>query len=631
MCGICGAVQLAGRPREPLPEAALTRMTDALEHRGPDERGLYLAPGIALGVRRLAIVDPRDGQQPVASEDGTVVAVQNGELYNHLELRRELAGHRFASRCDTEVLPHLYEEAGAALPRRLRGMFALAVWDARERRLLLARDRLGVKPLYTARVGDLLLFASELKGLLASGLVPDALDPEAIDAYLSFGFVPEPATPLAAVRKLRAGELLVAGPDGVRHERYWRYPLPAPDERPPADEEYGEQLRLRLEEAVRLRLMSDVPLGAMLSGGLDSSLVVALTARQAPGALRTFSVGFREAGRANELADARRVASLYGCEHHEVELSFDDADVSLEQLVWALDEPLADLSALGLLALSALASRHVTVALSGQGADELFGGYQRHRTAVLAARLRRRVPHPLLAAAARAAGGGRRGRAARVLAAQGAAAQWAAAHARLDSRERARLVRRPLAGGGANAVERAAEGLGCDGPAALLYLDGRLGLPDDMLHYFDRASMAHSLEVRVPFLDHELVEWAARLPLRLKVDSRTTKVLLKRVARALLPDEIVDKPKLGFFDPVAAAWLRAQLDGALPEHLLDPGARSAGLVERREVERRLLAYRAGRGDGNVLLALLMLEVWLSSYLPRATRAAAPEPKAEAVA
>jgi asparagine synthase (glutamine-hydrolysing) len=624
MCGICGVVQVGG-PREepPVSAGALARMTNALVHRGPDEHGLVVLPGAALGVRRLAIVDVAEGHQPVWSEDRTVVAVQNGELYNHGALRRdELAGHRFASRCDSEVLPHLYERHGVAFMERLRGKFGLAVWDTQRRRLVLARDRLGVKPLYYALVGGRLVFGSELKSVLASGLVPTDLDYSAIDAYLSFGFVPGPATPLAAVRKLGAGERLIVESGSVRVEPYWSYPLPAPD-RPARDEgAYAAELLELLDESVRLRLMSEVPLGAMLSGGLDSSLIVALMARHVHGAVRTFSVGFREAGAANELADARFVAERYGCEHHELELSYAEQTVDLAELVWSLDEPLADLSALGFLALSQLASRHVTVALSGQGADELFGGYQRHRTAALAAPLRR-VPRPARAGAARLASGTRFARAARVVAADGAAAAWIAAHSRLDDRSRARLVRGPLAGldGGRGAIDGASGGLG-NGLAALLSLDAKLGLVDDMLCYFDRASMAHSLEVRVPFLDHHLVEWAACLPPQFKVRGSQTKVLLKRAARGIVPDAIIDKPKIGFFNGAADGWLRTQLSGAATDHLLDPAARINELVDRREVGRLVARHREGRADGGLLLAVLMLEVWLSTYLPRAARIAA---------
>src|SRR4051794_1002246 len=623
MCGICGVVHLAGG--EPVSLDVLTRMTDALVHRGPDEQGLAMLPGAALGVRRLAIVDVAEGHQPVWNEDGSVVAVQNGELYNHELLRRgELRDHQCASRCDSEVLPHLYERHGVEFVERLRGKFGLAVWDTKRRRLVLARDRLGVKPLYYALVGERLVFASELKSVLASGLVPAGLDYEAIDTYLSFGFVPGPATPLAAVRRLGPGERLVVEEGRVRVERYWEHPIARPEDPPREERAYAAELLELLDEAVRLRLMSDVPLGAMLSGGLDSSLIVALMAKQTSGPVQTFSVGFREAGAANELADARLVAERFGCEHHELELSYAEQTVDLAELVWSLDEPLADLSALGFLALSELASRHVTVALSGQGADELFGGYQRYRTAALAEPLRR-LPRVARAGTARLAAGSRFGRAASVVAADGAADEWIAAHTRLDHRSRARLVHGPLKAldGGRQAIVAKSAGLG-GGLSALLSLDSQLVLVDDMLHYFDRASMAPSLEVRVPFLDHHLVEWAARLPLRFKVRGSQTKVLLKHAARGIVPDEIIDKPKIGFFNGASAGWLRTQLGGPLEDYLLDPAARITELVDRREVERLVAVHAGGGADGGLLLALLMLEIWLSTYLPRASRLAAPE-------
>ena len=379
-------MQLSGPPREVVAPHVLDRMTDAMTHRGPNDRGTILEPGIAIGVRRLSIVDVEGGHQPFANEDGSIWAVQNGELYNHASVRSELRdrGHRFASRCDTEILPHLYESYGTDFPQQLRGMFGIAVWDRNRRRTVLARDRLGIKPLYYAVAGDLLVFASELKSLLASGLVGDELDYEAIDAYLTFGFFPAPATPLRQVRKLEPGHRLVIDPDGHRIERYWGYPAPAPDPLARDPREMTEALLAELDESVRLRLMSDVPLGAMLSGGLDSSLIVALMARHTnePGQDVRGRLPRRGRGqRARRRAPGRQ---LFGTDHHELELGLDEAPVDLAELIWHLDEPLADLSALGFLALCELASRHVTVALSGQGADELLGGYRKHRAAALA-------------------------------------------------------------------------------------------------------------------------------------------------------------------------------------------------------------------------------------------------------
>ncbi len=625
MCGICGVVQVQGAPRAPVEQHVLDRMTDAMTHRGPNDRGTHLADGIALGVRRLSIVDVEGGHQPFANEDETVWAIQNGELYNHDSVRADLRarGHTLRTRCDTEILPHVYEDFGPGVPERVRGKFGLAVWDATRRRAVLARDRLGVKPLYWARAGDFVVFASELKSLLASGLVEPALDYDAIDAYLTFGFFPAPSTPLANVSKLLPGHRLVVSDGKVEIDAYWSYPRPAADGTQ-STAEVQERLLAGLEESVRLRLMSDVPLGAMLSGGLDSSLVVALMARNMSEPVKTFSVGFVEDGDRNELADARLVAETFGTEHHELELSVSDAAVDLETLAWFLDEPLADLSALGFLALSELASRHVTVALSGQGADELFGGYAKHQAAAIAGTWAR-VPSPLrkLGTSVALRGPRRIQRAARTLAAPGTVDRLLAMSGRVDDGLRDRLFRGPLAEldgeAGRRAIESRLDGFPDDPLPATLYVDAQLALVDDMLHYFDRASMAHSLEVRVPFLDHELVEYCATIPGSMKVRRTTTKYVLKNAARGLVPDRIIDKPKIGFFAASVDRWFAAQTSGVISDYLLAPNPRYADFLDRDEVAKLVQAHADGTdgSNGRLLLSLLMLEVWLSSYLPRA--------------
>ncbi len=624
MCGICGVVRVGGGGPQVVESGVLDAMTDAMAHRGPDDRGTVMLPGMAFGARRLSIVDVAGGHQPFASEDERVWGMQNGELYNHAQIRSELEqdGHRFRSRCDTEILPHLYERDGAAFVERLRGKFALAVWDASERRAVLARDRLGVKPLYWAQVDDLVVFASELKSLLASGLAPVELDYEAIDTYLTFGFVPAPHTPLAGINKLLPGHRLIIDPSGVRSERYWAYPTPAdpPDRR--SEDELAEELLERLREAVRLRLMSDVPLGAMLSGGLDSSLIVALMAEQMSEPVKTFSVGFREDPDSNELADARLVASHYGCDHHELELSFTHDTVDLTTLVWHLDEPVADLSALGFLALSQLARQHVTVALSGQGADELFAGYQRYRNAAVAARFRR-LPRPLRNAAVVGMrhGTAKTKRVAEIVSAETPVSRMLALHGR-GAEIRTRLRRGPLleldGGAAARAVARLANGVDDTDPlATTLYLDAQLALPDDMLHYFDRTSMAHSLEVRVPFLDHELVEWAARIPTTLKVRHLTTKHILKHAARATtLPEAIIDKRKIGFFSGAVAGWIGRHGATALDAHLYD---RRPHVGEFVDIE-AMRGFAGGTTEErNTALMVLVLEIWLENVLDRGGR------------
>jgi asparagine synthase (glutamine-hydrolysing) len=632
MCGICGVVQIGGDSREVVPTEVLDRMTDAMAHRGPNDRGTYEGPGVALGVRRLSIVDVEGGHQPVSSEDERVWAIQNGELYNHDALREALRadGHVFQTRCDTEVLPHLYERFGPGFEARLRGKFAVAVWDVNQRRAVLARDRLGVKPLYYAIVGDLVVFASELKSLLASDLIGRTIDFEAVDAYLTFGYFPTPHTPLTGVSKLRPGHRLVIDERGVREEQYWAYPKPtlARPDRPV--EEYAEGLLERLEDSVRARLMSDVSLGAMLSGGIDSSVVVALMARNMTEPVKTFSVAFAESGADNELQDARMVARTFGTDHHELELSLAEETLDLDDLVWHLDEPVSDLSSLGFLALSELASRHVTVALSGQGADELFGGYRKHVAAALAGAWER-LPASAQKLGMRVArrGPARLKRPVRTLAAADPATRLLAMSGQFDGGLRAQLARGPLAeldGGAAlRAVQASMNGLADDPLAATLYLDGQLALVDDMLHYFDRMSMAHSLEVRVPFLDHELVEYAATIPSAYKVHRlRTRKYVLKEAVRGLIPDAIIERRKIAFFENSARALFRAQLRGVVAEYLLDPNPRYAEFLDRDGVHGLVKQVNGSDGrNGKLLLSILLLEIWLRSFLDRVLGAPAP--------
>ena len=627
MCGIAGAFAMDGRSEPPLDPLVLERMTAIIRHRGPDDDGFVHGPGMSLGARRLSIIDVEGGHQPLSDERGQVWAAQNGEIYNHVELRNELRaeGHVFRSRCDTEVLPHLYERDGAALCERLHGKFAVAIWDTRERRGILARDRLGVKPLYYAAVDDLVVFGSELKSVIASGLVSDELDPEALAAYLMLGYVPGPMTPLKDVRKLLPGERLIVGGGRIRSERYWRYPAPDPDFTPSV-EEWAERLASELDDAVRMRMMSDVPLGALLSGGLDSSLVVALMARHSDRPVKTFSVGFAGVGKANELPDARRVAAHLGTEHHELELSLASPTDVIERLVWHMDEPVRDLSAYGLLALSDLAAQEITVALSGQGADELFGGYRKHRVASLAAtwlRLPPAVRAPLAAVGRR--GPGEIRRLAVALQSPDPVSRLLASSGLLRPDLRDGLFAGALAeqaDAARHAAARHLDGAAQATPlAALLHLDAQLALVDDMLHYFDRASMAHSLEVRVPFLDHTLVETCARMPDSVKVRPRQTKHVLRVAAKGIVPDFVLSKPKLGFLASTGR-WLAADDAAVVERTLRAPDARYAEILDRSIVEQHIREWRAGAGDrSEFLLAVVMLEVWLSSYLPRSLAAA----------
>ena len=426
------------------------------------------------------------------------------------------------------------------------------------------------------------------------------------------------------------GHTIVVEGGAHRVERWWSYPEPSWEGSSTDPAEQAEMLLEKLEESVRIRLMADVPLGAMLSGGLDSSLIVALMAKHTSGPVKTFAVGFRGEGTVNELADARRMAAAVGAEHHELELGLDDATTDLAGLSWFMDEPIADLSALGFLALCGLAVQHVTVALSGQGADELLGGYRKHRAAAIADGMGR-LPGPLGALGAGVMS--RRPRRRRPPGPHGrephAVERFIAMNPNMDAARRAQLARGQLAAldGGATrrAVNAALGGLRAPALPSTLFLDAKLGLADDMLHYFDRASMAHSLEVRVPFLDHHVVEHCATIPPGLKVNRMSvTKYVLKRAARGIVPDDIIDKPKIGFFNGAVSGWFRAQAGGEMARYLLDPAARYGEFLDRRGVQRLVADHAAGRepGAAPALLAILMLEVWLSTYLPRARN---PEP------
>ena len=512
-------------------------------------------------------------------------------------------------------------------PEQLRGMFGIAVWDQKRQRGVIARDRLGIKPMYYAVCGDSLVFASELKSLLASGLVPTDLDYEAIDAYLSLGFFPAPATPLAAVKKLEPGCILVIENGAVEERRFWSYPEPTL-ERGGSVEEWSERLLAELEESVRMRLMSDVPLGAMLSGGLDSSLIVALMAKQMDRPVETFAVGFKEAGAGNELADARFVADDARRQPPRARALVrrgDDLARPTSSGTSTSRSPTSPRSAssrspswLRSTSPSRSPARAPTSCSAATGSiapprSPARGSASLHRCG---ARSRCGGARPRAAAPAGLHARRRRARPSGCSAMSGA----------LTGDCGSELVRGPLAELDGNAALRAISyrlGDLPDAPLpATLFLDGQLGLADDMLHYFDRASMAHSLEVRVPFLDHHVVELCATMPANLKVRRLETKHVLKHAARGLVPDRIIDKPKIGFFNAAVDGWFRAQTRGAISDYLLGPNPRYAEMLDRtRGREARQGSGRRGEaGNGYVLLSVLMLEVWLSEYLPRAQAA-----------
>jgi asparagine synthase (glutamine-hydrolysing) len=612
-------------------------MTSAIEHRGPDEAGHGIHPGVALGMRRLSIIDVAGSHQPVSTEDEQVTAVFNGELFNFPELREELLGkgHKLATHGDSETIVHLYEEYGPDFVRRLRGMFAIALWDKPRRRLVLARDRMGVKPLYYASTPDGLAFASEVKALLAGGLVRAELDPLGAELFLAHGFVPGPYTLFAGVRKLEPAALMVFE-DGkiVDHRPYWNpWEDGAPRKALPWAEEQ-EQLMELLRESVRARMISDVPLGVMLSGGLDSSLITALMAEQSSRPVQTFSIGFAE-DEVSELGDAEMVAKRFGTDHHALVTSAAEHTGLLDEAIWHLEGPIADVSCLGFILLSRLAREHVTVALSGQGADELLGGYRKHEIASAAAMLQRAVPAPALRLAASAA---RRpvqrstfARGMLALTTDDPVERLLAMSRVLQPGEREELLhpdfRHPQAEAEiAGVVAQHLPPVAMSPLGETLHLDTRVALVDNMLLYFDKMSMAASLEVRVPFMDHDVVSFCSRLPDSRRVSRMRKKELLKRASRGLVDDYIIDKPKKGFFHEGLGAWLTHHRDDLVRETLLDGPALERGMYERSAVLD--LVERAKLDDKKAsqrLFSLLALERWMLMFVDGQARATQPAP------
>jgi asparagine synthase (glutamine-hydrolysing) len=627
VCGICGIVSSSG----PADHERLARMSAKLVHRGPDSDGAYVNGRVALAARRLAIIDLQTGDQPIANEDDTVHVVQNGELYNYRELRAELerAGHRFRTQGDTEVLVHLYEQEGLAFAKRLRGMFAVALWDAGRQRLVLARDRFGIKPLYYRASSEGLEFASELRALPRG-----EIDLDALDAFLAFNSIPAPLTIFHEVRKLPPGHVLTWEGGEVRLERYAR-PAPVPEDELRDDDEAEllEELRARLRDSVRAHLVSDVPVGVLLSGGIDSSALAALAAQETVEPVRTFSIGFEERS-FDELGDARLVAERYGTRHRELVLR-PDAALLLPALADAFDEPFADSSALPTYLVSQLAAADVKFALSGEGGDELFGGYYTYVADLLAlraggaARLVRPLVERLPSSSARASFDYKAKRFVRgahlpPLERHHAWKEIFSPEARLELTGR---------GNGFDPVdlyrERFAETEGADSLARLQDVDLGIYLVDDLLVKTDRASMAHSLEARVPYLDPVVASFALSLPRRQRVRGLRKKVLLRKAVAPLLPEQIAKGKKRGFSIP-AAAWLRGDLEPFARETLSPETLRRQGFFRPEAVTKLIEAHVARKEDlSRQLWGLLAFTLWHERHVEREPQALR-EPRLEAV-
>jgi asparagine synthase (glutamine-hydrolysing) len=627
VCGIAGIVSADGLGPDDV--ASAQRMRDVLTHRGPDGAGLHVDPHAVLVHRRLSIVDLAGGHQPLCNEDDTVWITYNGEIYNHAEVRPvlEARGHRYRTKSDTETIVHAYEEWGDECVHRFRGMFAFAVWNAPERRLLLVRDRLGVKPLYWARVGDRLLFASEIKSILASGLIAAQANEEVIPELLAARYTSGVDTLFRGIFKLLPGHRLTFQHGVVRVEQYWDLPLDGPD---PAledvdDRQLVEQFRSLLQESVRLRLMADVPLGMFLSGGIDSSAVAALMAREVDRPIDAFSVAF--ADRAfSELTYAREVARAVGANSHEVVIDDTDFFEALPRLVWHEDEPIAHPSSVPLHFVSALAREHVKVVLTGEGSDELLAGYGKYPRALLNWRAggvyERLVPSPLRSVIAdvvvpRVPGTvGRYARRSFLAMPRRPEAMFLDNFAGMPLRVQRQLLSGRCSAGNpyARSLEYFGRVNGANGMLGrLLYTDVKTYLVE-LLMKQDQMSMSASIESRVPFLDHVLVEFVSRLPERVKLRRLTTKWILREAMRGLLPERILNRPKMGFPVPFAQ-WMRADWNAVASDVLLDGRTRQRGLMDASAVATLLRNHRDGRQNGgDAIWALLNLELWYRTFI-----------------
>lgn len=600
-------------------------MNETIVHRGPDDEGIYVGAGVGLGFRRLSIIDLAGGHQPIANEDESVWVMLNGEIYNYPELRKELEnlGHRFSTHSDTETVVHLYEEYGEGCFARLRGMFAVVLWDARERKIILSRDRIGKKPLFYFTDGKRILFGSELKALLVADSMPRSLDHQAISDYFSLGYIPAPKTIYQSVRKVLPGHYLVASAAGIRETSYWNLSFENVENR--SEQEWCEILRHELCDATRVRLMSDVPLGAFLSGGVDSSSVVAMMSHLMNRPVTTCSIGFEER-EYNESEFAQRVARQFRTDHHE-QIVHPKAIEILNKLVWHYDEPFADSSAIPTYYVSAVARQYVTVALGGDGGDESFAGYRRYLFDQWENRLRRFVPpalrekvfgplgrwYPALAWAPRVF----RGKATLQSLSRSPLEGYFNSVSIFRPDEKTRLLSADLRNslGGYDSLDVLRYHYERSGSDDLLsriqYVDIKTYLPDDILAKVDRASMAVSLEVRAPLIDHRVIEMAARMPSALKLNGRIGKLILKKAMSPTLPDDILYRSKQGFAVPLAT-WFRGELrDMAYNAIFSSP---DDGILDRRFLKKVWDQHQQGRYDRSAhLWSVLMFQKWKETF------------------
>ncbi len=625
MCGITGFISRVSDADEATRSKLLGQMCESIAYRGPDEQGTLVRGRAALGMRRLSIIDVKSGQQPIVTDDGNLAIVFNGEIYNFQDIRKELVelGHQFHTNSDTEVILHAYQEFGEDCLAKLRGMFAFAIWNFRDESLFIARDRVGKKPLFYAITGKGdLVFGSELKTLLVHGAIERRVDVAALDAYLSFGYVPEEFCILTGVQKLLPGHFLRFANGILETQKYWDFDLSNVDEGR-SESEWSNELREKILEAVNVRLISEVPLGAFLSGGVDSSTIVGMMSRLSERPVKTFSIGFREDS-FDELRFARVAAKHFGTDHHEFVVTPDLFDL-IGQVVWHFDEPFADQSSLPTFMLSKMAREHVTVVLSGDGGDELFAGYsrylidqERNKFATIPSAVRKHLIRRLGSAMP-----------------HGARGKNFIHNISLDPLERYvdsvsafNLPRKrslystdfgialngETSAGDKLFLEYGSGAQANDPIGRLLYLDSKTYLPGDILTKVDRMTMANSLEARVPLLDHELIELVAKMPSSLKLKNGEPKYILKKAMEGIVPDEILYREKQGFGVPIGE-WINDQLRDRINDDLADTRTINRGYFNREYIATLLTEHSSGRRDhSNVLWMLWMLELWFRRYI-----------------
>jgi asparagine synthase (glutamine-hydrolysing) len=627
MCGICGIFDRSGKPIDP---DLLDKMTTIMRHRGPDGEGRLVDREVGLGHRRLSIIDVEGGSQPIGNEDGKLQIVFNGEIYNFIELRKELeaAGHLFKTRSDTEVIVHAYEQWGKECVRRLNGMFSFALWDSRRRELFLARDHLGIKPLYYVEQGNRVLFASEIKALLQAQDCPREVDVEALAELFTFRYVPSPKTLFKGIMKLRPGHRMTLSAKGIEIERFWDW---VPIIRDNYEEvELIEGYQALLEDAVRLQLRSDVPLGLFLSSGIDSGVLLAIMSKYSSGPVQTFTIGFEGGEKTNEVKGAKELARMFGATHDFMMVTPEDYLKYYENYLWDIEEPLGNETAAGFYFVSKITSDHVKVALTGQGADEPWAGYDRHRGAKISA-FYSRIPSMLTDSFASLVSlmPGRFERLKRGVLSLGEP-DMLTRFAKIYSFFSADMKRELFKGSlkeqiiddeykSKKALRRLQNDVKhLDPVTQMLYIDTRANLPDDLLMVGDKMSMANSLEARVPFLDYRLVEFIESLPPNLKLNGMTGKYIHKKAVKKWLPKEVIRRKKKGFANPIEE-WLRTRMRPFVEEYLLSHDSSTALYFDQTYIRRMLEIDREGKDQLRRHIYLLVsFEMWHRTFIDKST-------------